>query len=130
MPNRTIETPNAPKAIGPYSQGVIAAGLLFTAGQIALDPASGEIAPGGITEQTVRVFANLRAILAAAGTDLAHVVKATVFLTDMADFQAMNAVYADAFGDHRPARSTVAVSGLPRGVNVEIEVIARRVAPR
>ncbi|MEO8227175.1 MAG: RidA family protein [Gemmatimonadota bacterium] len=125
-----VSTERAPKAIGPYSQATIDDNVVYTAGQIALDPASGEIVPGGITEQTQRVFANLDAILDAAGTDFAHVVKTTVFLTDMADFQAMNAVYAQAFGEHRPARSTVAVSGLPRGVNVEIEVIARRISPR
>lgn len=125
-----VSTERAPKAIGPYSQATIADNFVYTAGQIALDPASGEIVPGGITEQTRRVFANLDAILEAAGTDFAHVVKTTVFLTDMADFQAMNAVYAQVFGEHRPARSTVAVSGLPRGVNVEIEVIARRISPR
>ncbi len=125
-----VSTERAPKAIGPYSQATIADNVVYTAGQIALDPASGEIVPGGITEQTQRVFSNLDAILEAAGTDFAHVVKTTVFLTDMADFQAMNAVYAQTFGEHRPARSTVAVSGLPRGVNVEIEVIARRINPR
>ncbi len=121
-----VSTERAPQAIGPYSQATIVDGFVFTAGQIALEPASGEIVPGGITEQTERVFANLRAILLAAGTDLGAVVKTTVFLTDMADFKAMNDVYARAFGEHRPARSTVAVAGLPRNVNVEIEVIARR----
>lgn len=123
-----VSTDRAPKAIGPYSQATISDGLIYTAGQIALDPASGEIVSGGITEQTERVFANLRAILDAAGSGFASVVKTTVFLTDMADFKAMNDVYARAFGEHRPARSTVAVAGLPRGVNVEIEVIARRAA--
>lgn len=121
-----VSTDHAPKAIGPYSQATITDGLIFTAGQIALDPATGEIVAGGVTEQTERVFANLRAILEAAGADLGAVVKATVFLTDMNDFKAMNAVYAEAFGDHRPARSTVAVAALPRGVAVEIDVIARR----
>ena len=121
-----VSTDQAPKAIGPYSQATITDGLIFTAGQIALDPATGEIVVGGVTEQTERVFANLRAILRAAGADLGSVVKATVFLTDMNDFKAMNAVYAEAFGDHRPARSTVAVAALPRGVAVEIDVIARR----
>lgn len=121
-----VSTDRAPKAIGPYSQATIADGLVYTAGQIALDPATGEIIRGGVSEQTERVFANLRAILEAAGTDLASVVKTTVYLTDMDDFKAMNEVYARAFGDHRPARSTVAVAGLPRGVNVEIDVIARR----
>jgi 2-iminobutanoate/2-iminopropanoate deaminase len=121
-----VSTDHAPKAIGPYSQATVADGFIFTAGQIALDPATGEIVAGGVAEQTERVFANLRAILEAAGADLAAVVKATVFLTDMDDFKAMNAVYAEAFGDHRPARSTVAVAALPRGVVVEIDVIARR----
>jgi 2-iminobutanoate/2-iminopropanoate deaminase len=120
-----VSTDRAPKAIGPYSQAVRAGGFLFTAGQIALDPAGMEIVAGGIPEQTERVMENLRAILAAAGLGFADVVKTTVFLTDMADFQAMNEVYARAFGDHRPARSTVAVSGLPRGVDVEIEVVAQ-----
>ena len=120
-----VSTDRAPKAIGPYSQATRAGGFLFTAGQIALDPASMEIVPGGIPEQTERVMANLAAILSAAGLGFADVVKTTVFLTDMKDFQAMNEVYARAFGEHRPARSTVAVSGLPRGVNVEIEVVAQ-----
>lgn len=121
-----VSTDLAPKAIGPYSQAAISDGLIFTAGQIALDPASGEIVAGGVGPQTERIFANLRAILEAAGADLGSVVKATVFLTDMNDFKAMNEVYAAAFGEHRPARSTVAVAGLPRGVAVEIDVIARR----
>ena len=121
-----VSTDRAPKAIGPYSQATIADGLVYTAGQIALDPATGEIVPGGVTEQTERVFANLGAILEAAGTGFGSVVKTTVYLTDMNDFKAMNEVYARAFGDHRPARSTVAVAALPRGVNVEIDVIARR----
>ena len=123
-----VSTDQAPQAIGPYSQATIADGFVYTAGQIALDPATGAIVAGGVAEQTERVFANLRAILEAAGADLASVVKTTVFLTDMADFTAMNEVYARAFGSHRPARSTVAVAGLPRGVNIEIEAIARRVA--
>jgi 2-iminobutanoate/2-iminopropanoate deaminase len=99
-------------------------GFLFTAGQVALDPDTGELVPGGITEQTTRALENLRAVLAAAGTDFSQVVKTTVFLVDMTDFTDMNAVYARAFADHRPARSTVAVAGLPRGARVEIEVIA------
>src|SRR4029079_16970470 len=111
-----VSTDHAPKAIGPYSQATISDGLIFTAGQIALDPATGEIVAGGVGPQTERVFANLRAILEAAGADLGSVVKATVFLTDMSDFKAMNEVYAAAFGEHRPARSTVAVAALPRGV--------------
>ena len=119
-----VSTPRAPKAIGPYSQAVRANGFLFTAGQVALDPDRGELVAGGITEQTTRALENLRAILAAAGSDFSQVVKTTVFLVDMADFSAMNEIYSRAFGDHRPARSTVAVAGLPRGARVEIEVIA------
>ena len=121
-----VSTDRAPKAIGPYSQATIADDVVYTAGQIALDPATGEVVAGGVSEQTERVFANLGAILEAAGTGLASVVKTTVYLTDMNDFKAMNEVYARAFGDHRPARSTVAVAALPRGVSVEIDVIARR----
>ncbi len=121
---QVVATGGAPKAIGPYSQGIVANGLLFTAGQIALDPASGEVVPGGVAEQTARVMENLRAILSAAGSGLDRVVKTTVFLADMGDFTAMNEVYAKAFGDHRPARSTVAAAGLPRGARVEIEAIA------
>jgi 2-iminobutanoate/2-iminopropanoate deaminase len=119
-----VSTSGAPKAIGPYSQAVIAQGFLFTAGQVALDPARGELVSGGIAEQTTRAMENLRAILREAGTDFSQVVKTTVFLVDMADFVAMNEVYARAFGDHRPARSTVAVSALPKGARVEIEIIA------
>jgi 2-iminobutanoate/2-iminopropanoate deaminase len=119
-----VSTSGAPKAIGPYSQAVIAQGFLFTAGQVALDPARGELVSGGIAEQTTRAMENLRAILREAGTDFSQVVKTTVFLVDMADFAAMNEVYARAFGDHRPARSTVAVSALPKGARVEIEIIA------
>jgi 2-iminobutanoate/2-iminopropanoate deaminase len=121
-----VSTAGAPKAIGPYSQGVIASGLTFTAGQIAIDPGTGDVVPGGISEQTARVMQNLAAILEAAGSGLGQVVKTTVFLTDMADFGPMNEVYGKAFGTHRPARSTVAVASLPRGVRVEIEVIAIR----
>lgn len=121
---RFVSTPHAPKAIGPYSQGVTVNGLLFTAGQVALDPDKGELVTGGITEQTTRALENLRSVLAAAGSDFSQVVKTTVFLVDMADFSDMNTVYARAFGDHRPARSTVAVAGLPRGARVEIEIIA------
>ena len=121
---QVVSTAGAPKAIGPYSQGIVAHGFVFTAGQIALDPASGEVVPGGIAEQTARVMENLRAILTAAGSGLDRVVKTTVFLADMADFAAMNEVYARAFADHKPARSTVAAAGLPRGVRVEVEAVA------
>ncbi len=121
---QTIATPDAPAAIGPYAQGVVINGMLFSAGQIALDPATMAIVAGGITEQTEQVIRNLRAVLAAAGMTFANVVKTTVFLRDMTEFAAMNAVYAAAFGDHRPARSTVAVAGLPRDVRVEIDLVA------
>jgi 2-iminobutanoate/2-iminopropanoate deaminase len=124
MPLEFVSTPGAPKAIGPYSQGIIANGWLFTAGQVALDPAKGELVAGGIAEQTSRALENLRAILDSAGTDFSRVIKTTVFLVDMADFTAMNEVYGRVFGNHRPARSTVAVAALPRGARVEIEVIA------
>jgi len=119
-----VSSPNAPKAIGPYSQGVSYGDLIFTAGQIALDPASMEIKAEGIGEQTEQVISNLEAVLRAAGSDLSRVVKTTVFLHSMADFTAMNEVYARRFGSHRPARSTVAAAGLPRNVLVEIEVVA------
>ena len=120
----TVHTDHAPKAIGPYSQAVIHGDLIYSAGQIALDPASMEVVAGGVAEQTERVMANLAAVLEAAGSDLSRVLKTTVFLADMADFAVMNEVYAKRFGDHRPARSTVAVAGLPRNVRVEIEVVA------
>jgi 2-iminobutanoate/2-iminopropanoate deaminase len=119
-----VSTAGAPRAIGPYSQGVVAGGFLFTAGQVALDPSSGELVAGGISEQTARALENLRSVLAQAGSDISRVVKTTVFLVDMADFAAMNEVYGRIFGDHRPARSTVAVAALPRGARVEIEVVA------
>jgi 2-iminobutanoate/2-iminopropanoate deaminase len=120
-----ISTTGAPRAIGPYSQGIVADGFLFTAGQVALDPSKGELVPGGISEQTERALENLRAVLMEAGSELSQVVKTTVFLIDMADFPAMNEVYGRIFGQHRPARSTVAVAALPRGARVEIEVIAK-----
>jgi 2-iminobutanoate/2-iminopropanoate deaminase len=121
-----IATADAPKAIGPYSQGIVMNGFLFTAGQIALDPATMEVVAGGITEQTERVFLNLQQVLSAAGLTFSQVVKTTVFLQEMSEFTAMNEVYARFFGTHRPARSTVAVGGLPRGVRVEIELIAAK----
>jgi 2-iminobutanoate/2-iminopropanoate deaminase len=124
MSTRIIATDAAPKAIGPYSQAVVANGLIYTAGQIAFNPATMEVVSGGIKEQTERVLANLRAVLEAAGSGLHKVVKTTVFLVDMADFPAMNEAYTAAFGDHKPARSTVAVAALPRGVRVEIDVVA------
>ena len=125
MSTRVISTPGAPAAIGPYSQAVVVDSLLFTAGQIALDPVSMTIVSGDVGPQTERVLMNLAAICEAAGATLQDVVKTTVFLQDMSDFQAMNEVYARHFGENRPARSTVAVRGLPRDVRLEIEAVVR-----
>ena len=124
MRPQLISTAGAPKAIGPYSQAMSTNGFIFTAGQVALDPTTGELVAGGIADQTARALENLRAVLKAAGSGPSKVVKTTVFLVDMADFAAMNEVYGRFFGDHGPARSTVAVAALPRGAQVEIEVIA------
>lgn len=124
MSTKIIQTERAPAAIGPYSQAVAANGFLFTAGQIALDPATGQVIEGDVVAQSERVLANLRAILEAGGASMADVVKTTVFLADMADFPRMNEVYARAFAQTRPARSTVQAAGLPRGVLVEIEAVA------
>ena len=124
MPIKTTHSDKAPAAIGPYAQAVIANGFLFTAGQVALDPASMQVVEGDVVAQTEQVLRNLGAVLASAGASWADVVKTTVFLTDMRDFPRMNEVYARAMGDARPARSTVQVSGLPRGVLVEIDLIA------
>jgi 2-iminobutanoate/2-iminopropanoate deaminase len=121
---RIVATDAAPKAIGPYAQAVMSGGFLFSAGQIALDPDTMQVVDGGVPEQTERVFRNLEGVLAAAGLRFTDVVKTTVFLRDMADFAAMNEVYARFMGEHRPARSTVAVAGLPRDVLVEIELVA------
>ena len=123
MPVHTIHTDQAPAAIGPYSQAVIANGFLFTAGQIALDPATTQVVPGDVVAQTEQVFRNLSAILSKAGAGWGDVAKATVFLMDMRDFPHVNEVYARIMGDARPARSTVQVSGLPRGVMVEIDLV-------
>ena len=120
-----VDTDGAPRAIGPYSQAVVADGWIFCSGQIALDPAGGEVVGGEVSLQTDQVMKNLAAVLQAGGASLATVAKTTVFLVDMADFAAMNEVYGRHFGDHRPARATVAVAGLPRGVRVEIECVAR-----
>ena len=125
---RAIATAGAPKAIGPYSQAIAAGDLIFCAGQVALDPASGDSVTGDVRVQTERVLDNLSAVLAAAGSDLRHVVKTTVYLTDFDDFAAMNEVYAKRFGEHRPARATVGVSALPKGLRVEIECVAIRAA--
>jgi 2-iminobutanoate/2-iminopropanoate deaminase len=124
MPIETVSTSGAPRAIGPYSQALRAGGFLFTAGQVGFDPSTGTLVDGGIAEQTRQVLTNIRAILEAGGSGLGQVVKTTVFLVDMADFAAMNEVYAEVFGPHRPARSTVAVAALPRGARVEIEAVA------
>jgi 2-iminobutanoate/2-iminopropanoate deaminase len=121
---KTISTDAAPKAIGPYSQAIVTGNLVFTAGQIALDPETMQIVPGDVAVQTDRVMKNLSAVLEAAGTSLQSVVKTTVFLSDMEHFAKMNEVFARYFGDHRPARSTVAAAGLPMNVDVEIEVVA------
>jgi len=123
MSIETLHTDDAPKAIGPYAQAVRANGFLFTAGQIPLDPVTMEVVDGDVAAQTVQVLRNLSAVIAAAGATWNDVVKTTVFLRDMTDFAAMNGVYASVFGDARPARSTVAVAGLPRDVRVEIECV-------
>jgi len=121
----TVHTDRAPKAIGPYSQAITVDGWVFCSGQIAIDPATGEVVAGDVAVQTERVMKNLTAVLESAGAKLDRVVKTTVFLSNMADFAAMNEVYAKHFGGHRPARATVAAAGLPRGVAVEIECVAR-----
>jgi 2-iminobutanoate/2-iminopropanoate deaminase len=123
LPVETLHTDQAPAAIGPYSQAIIANGFLFTAGQIALDPATTQVIPGDVVAQTEQVFRNLSAILSTAGASWGDVAKTTVFLMDMKDFPRVNEVYARVMGDARPARSTVQVSGLPRGVMVEIDLV-------
>jgi 2-iminobutanoate/2-iminopropanoate deaminase len=119
-----IETETAPAAIGPYSQGIVAGGFLFTAGQIALDPVSGKIVEGGIVEQTTRVLENLREVLAKAGATWSDVVRSTVYLVDLAEFPTVNEIYGKHLGSARPARSTVQVAALPRGGLIEIDLIA------
>jgi 2-iminobutanoate/2-iminopropanoate deaminase len=121
--HKTIRTEHAPAAIGPYSQGIVANGFFFTAGQIALDPATGKMVDGDIVAQTERVMQNLTALLDAAGARWADVVKTTVYLSDMGDFPTVNEIYARVVGDARPARSTVQVAALPRGAMVEIDAI-------
>jgi 2-iminobutanoate/2-iminopropanoate deaminase len=126
-----ISTKEAPAAIGPYSQAIRVGDTLYASGQVALDPATGQLVAGGVAEQTVRVCENIKAVLAKAGLDLVHVVKTTVFLKSMGDFAAMNAIYEKYFapeGVVPPARSTVAVAGLPKDALVEIEVVAREIA--
>lgn len=121
---KQIATPNAPGAIGPYSQAIRAGDFLFASGQIGLDPVTGQVVAGGVVEQTHQVLKNLGAVLAAAGTSFDRVVKTTVYLQDMADFTAMNEVYGGYFSAPAPARATVQAAALPRGVRVEIDVVA------
>ena len=125
MALETIATAGAPKAIGPYSQAVIVDGTIYAAGQIALDPTTNEVVGRTTAEQTDRLLKNLAAVLAAAGSGLHMVVKTTVYLIDMADFPAMNEVYARHFGSHKPARATIQAAALPKGVRIEIDAIAR-----
>ena len=124
MKKQIVETNKAPKAVGPYSQAVRAGDFLFCAGQIPLDPATGNLVAGGIKEQTERVLENIKAVLASQGIGVEHVVKTTVFMTNLADFAAMNDVYAKCFPTNPPARSTVQVAALPKGAQVEIEAVA------
>jgi 2-iminobutanoate/2-iminopropanoate deaminase len=123
--HKRIETEAAPAAIGPYSQGIVAGGFLFSAGQIALDPITGKIVEGGIVEQTTRVLQNLREVLAKAGATWTDVVRTTVYLIDLAEFPTVNEVYGKQLGSARPARSTVQVAALPRGGLIEIDLIAQ-----
>ncbi len=125
MSVRYLHTADAPEAIGPYSQATVAGGFLFTAGQIALDPVTMQVVDGDVSAQAEQVMKNLNAVLSGAGASWGEVVKTTVFLADMADFAKVNEVYTRHLGNSRPARSTVAVAGLPRGVRVEIECVAK-----
>lgn len=119
-----VATNRAPKAIGPYSQAIKTNGLVFTSGQIPLDPATGELVQGDFAAQVRRVFENLSAVLRESGTGFDGVIRATVFVTDLANFQTLNTIYAEYFGDHKPARTTVQVAALPKGATVEIDLIA------
>jgi 2-iminobutanoate/2-iminopropanoate deaminase len=121
---RAVRTDRAPRAIGPYSQAVVANGFVFCAGQIGSDPATGELVAGGVREQAEQALKNLTAVLEAAGSDADHVVKTTVFLADMNDFAAMNEIYARRFKTDPPARSTIQAARLPRGALIEIEAVA------
>ncbi|HSH76768.1 MAG TPA: RidA family protein [Longimicrobiales bacterium] len=122
---KRVHTDEAPAAIGPYSQAIVVDGWVFCSGQIPIDPETGELLRGGVEGQTDLVLRNLARVLEAAGSSLQHVVKTTVFLSDMDDFAAMNGVYAAHFGDHRPARAAVQAAALPKGCDVEIECVAR-----
>ena len=126
MTRQAVTTGGAPAAIGPYSQGILAGDLIFCSGQLGLDPLTGELVEGGVEAQTERALRNLTAVLDAAGASMADIVKTTIFLADMADFAAVNAVYAKHMPDPPPARSTFAVGALPKGGLIEIEAIARR----
>jgi 2-iminobutanoate/2-iminopropanoate deaminase len=119
-----VATDDAPKAIGPYSQAVKANGLVYTSGQIPLDPATGNLVEGDFAAQTHRVLRNLQAVLEEAGTSFDRVLKATVYVVDLGNFQTMNAIYAEYFGSHKPARTTVEVKGLPKGAGLEIDLVA------
>lgn len=121
----TIHSEQAPKAVGPYSQAVVADGLLYASGQIGLDPATGVLVEGGVLAQCEQVTRNLSAVLAEAGVAISDILKVNIFLTDMGDFPGVNGVYAEWLGDHRPARATVAVAALPLGAAVEMDLIAR-----
>ncbi len=121
---KVIQTADAPAAVGPYSQAIQAGGLVWTSGQIPLDPSTGELVSGSIEAETRQALANLRSVLEAAGSGLGQVLRATVYLVDMADFQAVNAVYSEFFTDKPPARVCVEVSGLPKGARVEVEAVA------
>jgi 2-iminobutanoate/2-iminopropanoate deaminase len=123
---RFLHTENAPAAIGPYSQAVEIDSWVYTSGQVALDPATMELVPGGFEPQAKQVLSNLRHVLTTAGCTFADVVKATIYVTDLADFGRLNALYGEAMGDHRPARSTVQVAALPKGALVEIDLVARK----
>ncbi len=118
-------TPDAPPAMGPYSQAVACDGWLYTAGQVGLDPATGKLVADDFEAQARQVMKNLRAVLASAGCTFSDVVRATIFVADLADFGTLNAIYSEAMGDHRPARSTVQVAGLPAGARVEIDLVAK-----
>lgn len=128
MSKKIIHTDHAPKAVGPYSQAVALGDFLFCSGQIAIDPKTQEVFTGDIKKQTEMVLANIEAVLKTAGLDYSHIVKTTIFLTSMNDFATVNEIYATKFPSNPPARSTVTVAGLPKGVNVEIEVLAHKLA--
>ncbi len=121
---KAVSTERAPKAIGPYEQAWVVEGMVYTSGQIALDPKTGEMVAGGVVEQARRVLENLKAVLEAAGSSLDRVVRTTVYMTDLSQFGTLNGIYADCFGSNKPARSTVGVAALPRGALVEIDAVA------